>query len=559
MKKSYLILIGVLAASMLSGCGVAKTVYDRIKTANTSEEVPSEADVDDDWVRIGEDAPEDKTDEDNELSEAAITIESISLECSGEDKRVLSKGVYPRITVSESVGADYPKLAESVDGLNEMWSSTVEHAVSEYGVYRLNDDFAPDAEYESDITIYILRFDENLFTVEEDFFDFSGGAHPNHGTSVINFDPVTGNALEFTSILADVEGAPKIISDCLFDQNPDLKEDITSYMTMDEEAGSIEEQFATKIADDSFSWAVLDDGLMIFFSPYEVAPYAIGDIYVTIPYDKYPGLVQKTYIPDRKQNIKKLVDKKDGEKKEVEPISETVGAAVEIENPGWKKFCVECYSEPEAKQISLKKTAEKKSDWINITDWADKNGFDIASMPYSDGKYFYELASPVSYDYTYNELLIYEDDTMKLVYDLDLYKLINGPDKIDNKTSRTVQYLRWAKLVDDMLYVSVGHNEYSKNEPDSNYIVAIDLSAMDVAWRSDALVSNARNFEIVGNTLICGYGFTAEKDYIYLLNATNGDVVDKIAVNSAPEQFVITDDVLHVVTYNTEYEYTISE
>ena len=70
---------------------------------------------------------------------------------------------------------------------------------------------------------------------------------------------------------------------------------------------------------------------------------------------------------------------------------------------------------------------------------------------------------------------------------------------------------------------------------------------------------NQRNFKIVRDTIICGYGFTAEDDFIYLLDRYTGETVDKIKVNSGPDQFEIVDDTLYVATYNTAYTFRIQE
>jgi len=63
---------------------------------------------------------------------------------------------------------------------------------------------------------------------------------------------------------------------------------------------------------------------------------------------------------------------------------------------------------------------------------------------------------------------------------------------------------------------------------------------------------------VVGDTIICGYGFTAEPDYIYLLDRFTGEKYDSIPVNSAADQFQIVDDTLYVATYNTAYEFSIT-
>ena len=135
--------------------------------------------------------------------------------------------------------------------------------------------------------------------------------------------------------------------------------------------------------------------------------------------------------------------------------------------------------------------------------------------------------------------------------------MCNGPDEETERYSATTQFIRWAKIYDGTLYVSVGHNGYASVEPSSSYIVAIAPDTGYVLWKSEPLVSNAYNFQIVKDTIICGYGFTAEDDFIYLLDRFTGQQMDKIKVNSGPDQFEVVGDTLYVATYNTAYEFKI--
>ena len=106
--------------------------------------------------------------------------------------------------------------------------------------------------------------------------------------------------------------------------------------------------------------------------------------------------------------------------------------------------------------------------------------------------------------------------------------------------------------------MSLIHNGYSSEEPNSNYMVAIDPNTGYVLWRSEPLVANSDNFLLINDTIVCGYGFTAEPDFIYLLDRFTGQIMEKIPVNSAPDQFNAVGDTLYVATYNTAYEFKIS-
>jgi len=84
-------------------------------------------------------------------------------------------------------------------------------------------------------------------------------------------------------------------------------------------------------------------------------------------------------------------------------------------------------------------------------------------------------------------------------------------------------------------------------------VTAIEVRGLKPLWHSAPLVSNANNFEVVGEYLITGYGFTDEPDFLYLLRRRDGEAVGKIPLKSGPDYIIRQGDRLYVRTYNTDY------
>jgi hypothetical protein len=229
-----------------------------------------------------------------------------------------------------------------------------------------------------------------------------------------------------------------------------------------------------------------------------------------------------------------------------------------IENPTWKKYKSKDCKPASDKHISLTETKKDSSDYLDTEVWATKNGFEYARLPYSDDKYRYDPFGGGEYGYEYQGINIWDKDTDEYIASFDLSLVCNGPDKESDDISSANQCINWVQVVDNTLYASIGHNGYSSEEPWSNYMVAIDMKTKKLLWRSEPNVSNFNNFKIVDDTIICGYGFTAEPDYLYLLDRFTGDKVDEIKLDSAPSQFEVRDDILYVATYNTAYEFKIN-
>ena len=71
-------------------------------------------------------------------------------------------------------------------------------------------------------------------------------------------------------------------------------------------------------------------------------------------------------------------------------------------------------------------------------------------------------------------------------------------------------------------------------------------------WRSAPLTSNARSFAIVGEHIVAGYGFTAEPDFLFLLDRATGKPTQTVPVPNGPEYIVFRDDKVFVRTYDRD-------
>ena len=54
--------------------------------------------------------------------------------------------------------------------------------------------------------------------------------------------------------------------------------------------------------------------------------------------------------------------------------------------------------------------------------------------------------------------------------------------------------------------------------------------------------------------IFCGYGFTAEDDYLYQLDKNTGEVIDRLPLKKMPDLMAEKDDRLYVHTYSYDYE-----
>ncbi len=137
-------------------------------------------------------------------------------------------------------------------------------------------------------------------------------------------------------------------------------------------------------------------------------------------------------------------------------------------------------------------------------------------------------------------------------YALDFRKYAWPPRIAPGEREFVYEQVVWAKEAGTgVLYVETAHSTYARSSYGLNgYLNAIDLKTKKLLWRSPALVANADDFVLLDDTLVSGYGFTAEPDYLYAISRRTGRVVGRLLLPSAPERIARHGSTLTVDTYD---------
>ena len=102
------------------------------------------------------------------------------------------------------------------------------------------------------------------------------------------------------------------------------------------------------------------------------------------------------------------------------------------------------------------------------------------------------------------------------------------------------QEVVWAHQLGRTLVVQTSHLGYAHDSANRNgYLTGIDVDTGEVRWRSPSLVANAGNFVLARGLIVSGYGFTAERDWLYLVDPATGRVRDRLALPSAAERITL--------------------
>ncbi|MEL7340806.1 MAG: RsiV family protein, partial [Bacteroidota bacterium] len=118
-----------------------------------------------------------------------------------------------------------------------------------------------------------------IMSITTDFYAyFSGAAHGNYGSETQNFDMRTGQLLEAKDIFAF--GYQKALSELFGQRLMDTYPEDHNYFSY---TGIAEEQ----------DFEFFADSVAVYFDPYEIAPYAAGQIKLKVGYDEIEAYIRE--------------------------------------------------------------------------------------------------------------------------------------------------------------------------------------------------------------------------------------------------------------------------
>lgn len=229
--------------------------------------------------------------------------------------------------------------------------------------------------------------------------------------------------------------------------------------------------------------------------------------------------------------------------KSVEHIETTEASYADLQEVECKKITIDLSASTETHiegdavtPLNLKIVSEEENgvDWAN--EWYDSKNLSLPMVGNEWNRFYDEV---YEYQWIGDQLEIYEKETGNCLYVLEYPTdkwYINGNNA----------YLR-----DGIFYGASVTNGYA--QPDTCFMFAYDLNNEKLLWRSASQSYNTMNFVVKEDIIICGYGFTDEKDYLYQININTGEIIDSLELKKMPELLVDQDGKLYVHTYSYNY------
>lgn len=202
-----------------------------------------------------------------------------------EDGKLLVEGEFRGIEVSgegyeAAVKAVQDYFAEKEKAFGESMDLYEEAALEEmqYAV-----DFRG---YSASVESSAERIDSSVISIKSFHYAFTGGVHGNYGSVGVTFDAKTGAVLSFWDLAKDKKAfAEATLESCLTQVSAEYGDGL--YVDY--------EEIIRDVWAEEPNWYLDGTGITVMFTPYEIGPYAMGEVYVTLPYQELADLMKPEY------------------------------------------------------------------------------------------------------------------------------------------------------------------------------------------------------------------------------------------------------------------------
>ena len=232
-----------------------------------------------------------------QLSAQSFTVETEHLSYGDQDAvpgQDLAPGEIQYLQLEEEGRKNFGALDEALKTQKEKLMDYSTDRVAEFGQSALEledykrEDFYP---YSSNVFAEIRRADGQVLSYLLEWNEYCGGVHPTSYYEGFNLDVKTGAAISLDQVVSDIPALKTLVIEKLlaeygedaFYADPDTL--LSDYFAWDEEAETYRP-----------SWTLGEESLTIWFSPYEIAPYAAGLLHAEIRFDEAPEIFTGNYF-----------------------------------------------------------------------------------------------------------------------------------------------------------------------------------------------------------------------------------------------------------------------
>ena len=300
LKKIKGIALIMTAMLLLGGCGQ--------KNAETGESLPDKEtrtgteDGSPTGTLPGDTLPEETGEDNGRTEEAVLPLHLIKGEQSDsyyKDDDYSNKLVEMKYGVIALTGEDekrYPELAQVLKKLSEKNKNTI---LTDYENLKsqAEDDLKAAKEggyevytpYSTECSFYVNRADNRVLSLEKSGYDYWGGAHGTGYSTGCNYNARTGEELRIQDVVTDVDTFAGLIEAKVYESGL-TRDDLF----LDEEE-TLKDYILKAAADHTLNWEITNEGVTVWFNPYEISYYAAGMPSGSVSFAGHPEVFSDYY------------------------------------------------------------------------------------------------------------------------------------------------------------------------------------------------------------------------------------------------------------------------
>lgn len=300
LKKIKGIALIMTAMLLLGGCGqknaeTAESLPDRENRTGTEDGSPT-------GTLSGDTLPEETGEDNGRTEEAVLPLHLIKGEWSDsyyKDDDYSNKLVEMKYGVIALTGEDekrYPELAQVLKKLSEENKNTI---LTDYENLKsqAEDDLKAAKEggyevytpYSTECSFYVNRADNRVLSLGKSGYDYWGGAHGTGYSTGCNYNARTGEELRIQDVVTDVDTFAGLIEAKVYESGL-TRDDLF----LDEEE-TLKDYILKAAADHTLNWEITNEGVTVWFNPYEISYYAAGMPSGSVSFAGHPEVFSDYY------------------------------------------------------------------------------------------------------------------------------------------------------------------------------------------------------------------------------------------------------------------------
>ncbi len=293
-KQLSLLLTAALIALSAGACGTenpAPSGQETPDTAPAGDETAADTQETGENTENPEETDTNVTSSDTEesgeamdaVSPASVTFEETNDEIKADDGTVLlENSVSMPVVAIEGAEEIAAKINADIEEYYTRFSSDnddiVEMLKSHYEASQTDEDGGWFNGGTQSVFADVTRMDDKVLSLELTSYAYTGGAHGNSGAVGKNYDLNTGEPLAFEDLSEDISAFHAAALDYMVNlaESPEYKDRLFGPTKADLDSTLFQ----------SDNWVFTSDGIRFFSDPYALGPYASGEIYFRLPYEK---------------------------------------------------------------------------------------------------------------------------------------------------------------------------------------------------------------------------------------------------------------------------------